>query len=55
MSKATVIGYWRTVNIQVISNNNELLFEGMVDDAPEEIKELEYVKSDMGGQLKFYV
>ena len=45
----------RTLNIKVVNENGEELYSGMVEDAPEEIKNMEYTKVDAGNQVVFYV
>ena len=45
----------RTLNIKVVNENGEELYSGMVEDAPEEIKNMEYTKVDTGNQIVFYV
>lgn len=48
------IGDGRLLNIIVILDN-EKIYEGMIEDAPEEIKKLRYSKVEMGYPLVYYV
>lgn len=45
----------RALDIIVINENNETLYEGRVENASQEIKELEYKKIEVGNLTKFYV
>ena len=45
----------RTLNIKVVNENGEELYSGMVEDAPEEIRNMEYTKVDAGSQVVFHV
>lgn len=38
------IGLARLLNIRVILDDNQIIYEGMVEDAPEQIKQLNYSK-----------
>ena len=49
------IGLGRLLNIRVIKNDSETLYEGMVEDAPEEIKKLRYSKIETTDRMNFYV
>lgn len=50
------IGAGRLLNIKVILDDKpEPEYEGMVDDAPDEIKKLKYSKVDMGNPITYYV
>ena len=49
------IGDFRKMDIQVILNDQELIYEGIVDDAPIDIKELHYTKVELGKVTKIYV
>lgn len=55
MANYMSIGSCRLLNIKVIRNENEVLYEGMVEDASEEIKKLEYVSVTGGNPVVFYV
>lgn len=48
------IGESRLLNIKVIVDGN-LVYEGMVEDAPDEIKEMKYYKIEMGNPIIYYV
>lgn len=48
------IGSGRLLDIKVILDGQEV-YSGMVEDAPNEIKQLKYSKVDMGSQLTYYV
>ncbi|MCI8309178.1 MAG: hypothetical protein HFJ45_03000 [Clostridia bacterium] len=45
----------RTVNIKVILDDKEVIFEGMSDDAPDEIKKLKWSKVQGSYPMEFYV
>ena len=45
----------RTVNIKVILDDKEVIFEGMSDDAPDEIKKLKWSKVKGSYPMEFYV
>lgn len=45
----------RALEIIVINENDETLYEGRVENAPKEIKELEYKKIEVGNPTKLYV
>lgn len=50
------IGAGRLLNIRVIIDDKlEPEYEGMVEDAPPEIKKLKYSKVDMGDPITYYV
>lgn len=49
------IGTCRTLNIKVINENDEELYSGMIEDAPEEIRNMDYTKVDINNQVIFYV
>lgn len=55
MKRNGKIGYFRLLEIEVILDNKEIIYKGAVEEAPEEIRNLEYVKSEMGSPLKLYV
>ena len=38
------IGIFRLVKIRVILNDEKVIYEGMIEDAPEQIKKLKYSK-----------
>lgn len=48
------IGSGRLLNIKVIVDGIEA-YEGMVEDAPEEIKKMKYYKIKMGSPMTYYV
>lgn len=48
------IGASRLLNIAVIYDG-ETIYKGMVEDAPEEIKNLKYSKVEIGNEFKYYV
>ena len=48
------IGESRLLNIKVIVDGN-LAYEGMVEDAPEEIKQMKYYKIEMENPIVYYV
>ena len=49
------IGLSRLLNIRVIKDDTEILYEGMVEDAPVEIKQLKYSKIQTTDRVNFYV
>lgn len=50
------IGSGRLLNIRVILDDNSTpIYEGMVEDAPEEIKDLKYSKVNVASQITYYV
>lgn len=49
------IGAGRLLNIRVVLDDNEVLYEGMVENAPEEIKNLKYSKFEKADKMIFYV
>lgn len=49
------IGSARLLNIKVILDDTNLIYSGMVEDAPEQIKELKYSKVDVGTNMVYYV
>ena len=49
------IGTSRLLDIEVILDENDVLYRGMVEDAPQQIKEMWYSKIDVGTPMKYYV
>lgn len=49
------IGSGRLLDIRVIWEDTEILYEGMVENAPEEIKNLRYSKIENADKMIFYV
>ncbi|MBE5820158.1 MAG: hypothetical protein E7310_05040 [Clostridiales bacterium] len=49
------IGSGRLLDIRVIWEDTEMLYEGMVENAPEEIKNLRYSKIENADKMVFYV
>lgn len=49
------IGLGRLLDIRVIKDDNETLYEGMVENAPDEIKQLKYSKIQTTDKVNFYV
>ena len=49
------IGSVRVLDIRVIFENTEILYEGAVEEAPEEIKKLRYSKVENSNKMNFYV
>ena len=49
------IGSVRALDIRVIFENTEILYEGAVEEAPEEIKKLRYSKVEKSDKMNFYV
>lgn len=54
MRKYGKIGGFRLLNLEVYYND-ELSYTGAVEEAPEEIKQLEYSKVQLGNPTKLYV
>ena len=56
MNSYMSIGVCRLLNAKVIKQEtNELLYEGMVENAPEEIRVMQYKNVEVGNQTTFYV
>ena len=50
------IGSGRLLNIRVVLDDNPTpIYEGMVEDAQEEIKDLKYSKVNVASQITYYV
>lgn len=49
------IGCARKMDIRVIWDDVNILYEGKVEDAPAEIKRLRYTKMDNKDKMEFYV
>lgn len=49
------IGAARLLQIEVILDENETIYTGWVEDAPEEIKNMWYSKVGSGTPMKYYV
>ena len=47
------IGGARLIDIKVILDN-EQVYEGMVEDAPDEVKKLKYSNVEMGNKITYY-
>lgn len=55
MKKYTSIGNMRLLDIRVIGNDNNVIYEGAVETAPTEIKNLQYDKVQVGTLVNLYV
>ena len=55
IKKFIKIGSVRLLNIRVILNNDSIIYEGMSDDAPNNIKDLVYSKVEVGSPIIYYV
>ena len=55
MNKYRKIAFFRLLDIEIMLDNKEIIYRGMVDEAPQEIRNLEYFKSEMGNPLRVYV
>ena len=57
MEKYIELGNVRDLYVKVIKNNQEEIYEGEVEEAPEEIKKLKYSKMtrDNNGVINFFV
>ena len=49
------IGDCRCLDIKVVKGEDEILYSGNVDEAPDEIKNLNTVKIDGANPMEFYV
>lgn len=49
------IGLSRLLDIRVIKDDIETLYEGMVENAPDEVKQLKYSKIQTTDKVNFYV
>lgn len=49
------IGEFKRMNIKVFLNDNEVLYEGKVEDAPLNIKELHFSKVMLGKITEIYI
>lgn len=49
------ISMFRLLDIKVINENNEVLYEGPVDTAPKNIKELSYKKLESNHPIIVYI
>ena len=49
------IGLSRLLDIRVIRDDTETLYEGMVENAPDEVKQLKYSKIQTTDKVNFYV
>ena len=49
------IEYIRNLDVIIIDENNATIYEGKIENAPKEIKELEYKKIEAGNPTKLYV
>ena len=47
------IGSLRLLNIKVIMDDKDTIYEGMVEDAPEEVKKLKYSKIEIDSGTTF--
>ena len=45
----------RTLNIKVVNENEEELYSGIIEDAPEEIRSMDYKKVNINNRVVFYV
>lgn len=49
------IDSFKKMNIKVILNDQDIIYEGSVEDAPPDIKEMHYTKAFLGKVTKIYV
>lgn len=49
------IDSFKKMNIKVILNDKDVIYEGNIDDAPANIKEMHYVKASLGKVTEIYV
>jgi len=45
----------RLLNIKVIKENGDEIYNGMIEEAPEEIQNMEYKTVEGGNPMKFYM
>ena len=45
----------RTLNIKVVNENEEELYSGIIEDAPEGIRSMDYKKVNINNRVVFYV
>ena len=55
MRKYSKIRSMRLLNVKVIIDDKEVIYEGMVDDAPENIREMYYSKLSGDNPIELYV
>lgn len=55
MKEYLTIGEGRHLDIKVFLNDTEVIYEGSIESAPEEIKKLKYSKIDTGTVMTYYV
>lgn len=49
------IDSFKKMNIKVILNDKDVIYEGNVDDAPEDIRKMHYVKASLGKVTEIFV
>ena len=49
------IGSGRLLEIRVILDDEQIIYEGRIEDATEEIKQLKYSEIKMGNPMTYYV
>lgn len=49
------IGNMRLLDIRVMLNDKDTIYEGMVENAPNEIKEKEYYKLEITDKVNLYI
>lgn len=49
------ISMFRLLDIKVINDNSEVLYEGSTEKAPEDIKKLHYSKVNIGAPTNVYI
>ena len=54
MKEYGVIGDFRLLNIRVINNDVNVIYEGMIENASDEIKRMKYSKIEMDSPIKLY-
>lgn len=55
MNEFNTIGSLRLLHINVISNDNEIIYDGVTEEAPIEIKNLKYYDVKMENPIKLFV
>lgn len=55
MKEFNTIGSMILLHINVILNDNEIIYDGVTEDAPAEIKNLRYYDVKMGNPIKLFV
>ncbi len=52
--KYVKIGLAKSINIKVIKNDKDVIYEGSIDDAPQDIKDMYYYKVELLNKVTTY-